>query len=164
MLNLNSLNKEQREAVMTVDGPLLVLAGAGSGKTRVLTYRIANLVLNHNVPPWAILAVTFTNKAAKEMKERVDKLLETPDSDMWVTTFHSFCAKILRFDIDRLGYDNRFVIYDDQDQNSVIADIIKQQNIDEKRFPKAMVRSRISEAKNSADSPEAYLFESGSDG
>ena len=143
MLNLNSLNKEQLEAVRTVDGPLLVLAGAGSGKTRVLTYRIANLVKNHGVPPWAILAVTFTNKAAKEMKERVDKLLETPDSDMWVTTFHSFCAKILRFDIDRLGFDNRFVIYDDQDQNSVIADIMKQQCIDEKRFPKGMIRGRI---------------------
>ena len=105
MLNLNSLNKQQREAVETVGGPLLVLAGAGSGKTRVLTYRIANLVLNHNVAPWSILAVTFTNKAAKEMKARVDKLLDMPGSDMWVTTFHSFCAKILRFDIDKL-YDS----------------------------------------------------------
>ena len=164
MLNLNSLNKEQLEAVRTTEGPLLVLAGAGSGKTRVLTYRIANLVLNHNVPAWAILAVTFTNKAAKEMKQRVDKLLGTPDSDMWVTTFHSFCAKILRIDIDRLGYDNRFVIYDDQDQNSVIADIMKQQNIDEKRFPKGMIRGKISEAKNSSESVESYLFQSGDTG
>lgn len=164
MLNLNSLNKQQREAVMSIDGPLLVLAGAGSGKTRVLTYRIANLVKNHNVPTWSILAVTFTNKAAKEMKDRVDKLLEIPDSDMWVTTFHSFCAKILRFDIDKLGYDNRFVIYDDQDQNSLIADILKQHGIDEKKFSKGMVRSRISEAKNSSESPETYLFESGNDG
>ena len=164
MLNLNSLNKEQLEAVMSIDGPLLVLAGAGSGKTRVLTYRIANLVKNHNVPPWAILAVTFTNKAAREMKERVDRLLETPDSDMWVTTFHSFCAKILRIDIDRLGYDSRFVIYDDQDQNSLIADIMKQHNIDEKRFPKGMIRASISEAKNSSESPESYLFASGDAG
>ena len=161
MLNLNSLNKQQREAVETVGGPLLVLAGAGSGKTRVLTYRIANLVLNHNVAPWSILAVTFTNKAAKEMKARVDKLLDMPGSDMWVTTFHSFCAKILRFDIDKLNYDNRFVIYDEQDQNSVISDVMKQLNIDEKRFPKNMIRSRISEAKNSSSPVEAYLLSSG---
>lgn len=160
-MNLHLLNKEQLEAVKTVDGPLLVLAGAGSGKTRVLTYRIANLIENHGVAPWSILALTFTNKAAKEMKERTDKLIGKPNSDMWVTTFHSFCAKILRFDIDKLGYDNRFVIYDDQDQNSVITDLMKQCNIDEKRHPKGLIRSRISEAKNSSSSPEAYLLEGG---
>lgn len=160
MLNLNSLNKEQFEAATTIDGPLLVLAGAGSGKTRVLTYRIANLVLNHGVPPWAILAVTFTNKAAREMKERVDKLLDTPSSDMWVTTFHSFCVKVLRSDIDKLELDRSFTIYDDQDQNSVIADIMKQQSIDDKKFPKARFRAMISEAKNSSDRPEAYIMES----
>lgn len=160
MLNLNSLNKQQLEAVQTTEGPLLVLAGAGSGKTRVLTYRIANLVINHNVPAWAILAVTFTNKAAKEMKERADKLLGTPDSDMWVTTFHSFCAKLLRIDIDKLGFDNHFTIYDDQDQNSVIDEVSKQLGVDEKRYPKGMIRSRISEAKNSSENPEHYLFES----
>lgn len=159
MLNLKSLNKEQYEAATTIDGPLLVLAGAGSGKTRVLTYRIANLVLNHGIPAWAILAVTFTNKAAKEMKERVDKLLDTPSSDMWVTTFHSFCVKILRSDIDKLGFDRGFTIYDDQDQNSIIADIMKQQNIDEKKLPKARFRAMISEAKNSSERPETYIME-----
>ncbi len=159
MLNLKSLNKEQYEAATTIDGPLLVLAGAGSGKTRVLTYRIANLVLNHGIPAWAILAVTFTNKAAKEMKERVDKLLDTPSSDMWVTTFHSFCVKILRSDIDKLGFDRGFTIYDDQDQSSIIADIMKQQNIDEKKLPKARFRAMISEAKNSSERPETYIME-----
>ncbi len=164
MLNLNSLNKEQREAVETIEGPLLVLAGAGSGKTRVLTYRIANLVLNHSVPPWAILAVTFTNKAAREMKERVDRLLDQTDSDMWVTTFHSFCARVLRIDISRLGYDSHFVIYDEQDQSSMLTDLLKQHNIDEKRFPKAMIRAKISEAKNSSEPVESYLFQTGDSG
>lgn len=161
MINLNLLNKEQRKAVETIDGPLLVLAGAGSGKTRVLTYRIANLVENHHVPTWAILALTFTNKAAKEMKERTDKLLGTNDSDMWVTTFHAFCAKILRFDIDKLGFDSRFVIYDDQDQSQVIADLMKQCNIDEKLCGKGRIRSVISEAKNSSESPDAYISQCG---
>ena len=161
MINLNLLNKEQRKAVETIDGPLLVLAGAGSGKTRVLTYRIANLVENHHVPTWAILALTFTNKAAKEMKERTVKLLGTNDSDMWVTTFHAFCAKILRFDIDKLGFDSRFVIYDDQDQSQVIADLMKQCNIDEKLCGKGRIRSVISEAKNSSESPDAYISQCG---
>ncbi|MBR3298216.1 MAG: UvrD-helicase domain-containing protein [Clostridia bacterium] len=159
MLDLKSLNKEQYEAATTFDGPLLVLAGAGSGKTRVLTYRIANLILNHGVPPWAILAVTFTNKAAREMKERVDNLLGTPNSDMWVTTFHSFCVRVLRGDIDKLGIERSFTIYDDQDQNSVIADIMKQMKIDEKEMSKASIRSIISEAKNSSERPEAYILE-----
>lgn len=161
MLNLNLLNKEQREAVETVDGPLLVLAGAGSGKTRVLTYRIANLIENHGVAPWSILALTFTNKAAKEMKERTDKLIGIEDSDMWVTTFHSFCVRVLRIDIDRLGYDSRFVIYDEQDQNGIIKDIVSPQIFDEKRMSKGLVRSMISQAKNSGESPERFLLDSG---
>lgn len=166
MLNLRLLNTEQLEAVKTIEGPLLVLAGAGSGKTRVLTYRIANLIVNHDVAPWRILALTFTNKAAKEMKERTDKLLSNASgSDMWVTTFHSFCAKILRFDIDKLGFDKRFVIYDDQDQTSLITDLMKQHNIDDKQLSKGTIKAKISEAKNSSDSPEAYLSESnGSNG
>lgn len=161
MLNLNLLNKEQREAVETVDGPLLVLAGAGSGKTRVLTYRIANLIENHGVAPWSILALTFTNKAAKEMKERTDKLIGIEESDMWVTTFHSFCVRVLRIDIDRLGYDSRFVIYDEQDQNGIIKDIVSPQIFDEKRMSKGLVRSMISQAKNSGESPERFLLDSG---
>lgn len=161
MLNLNLLNKEQREAVETVDGPLLVLAGAGSGKTRVLTYRIANLIENHGVAPWSILALTFTNKAAKEMKERTDKLIGIEESDMWVTTFHSFCVRVLRIDIDRLGYDSRFVIYDEQDQNGIIKDIVSPQIFDEKRISKGLVRSMISQAKNSGESPERFLLDSG---
>ena len=161
MLNLNLLNKEQREAVETVDGPLLVLAGAGSGKTRVLTYRIANLIENHGVAPWSILALTFTNKAAKEMKERTDKLIGIEESDMWVTTFHSFCVRVLRIDIDRLGYDSRFVIYDEQDQNGIIKDIVSPQIFDEKRMSNGLVRSMISQAKNSGESPERFLLDSG---
>ena len=161
MLNLNLLNKEQREAVETVDGPLLVLAGAGSGKTRVLTYRIANLIENHGVAPWSILALTFTNKAAKEMKERTDNLIGIEESDMWVTTFHSFCVRVLRIDIDRLGYDSRFVIYDEQDQNGIIKDIVSPQIFDEKRMSKGLVRSMISQAKNSGESPERFLLDSG---
>lgn len=157
MLNLNLLNKEQRDAVETITGPLLVLAGAGSGKTRVLTYRIANLIQNHGVPPWSILALTFTNKAAREMKERTDKLIGQDDSDMWVTTFHSFCSRVLRSDIDKLGYESRFVIYDEQDQNSIIAEAMKANNIDEKHLSKGSIRSKISEAKNSGENPESYI-------
>ncbi|MBO4384699.1 MAG: UvrD-helicase domain-containing protein [Clostridia bacterium] len=158
MTDLSKLNPPQREAVETVDGPLLVLAGAGSGKTRVLTYRIANLIENHGVRPWEILALTFTNKAAKEMCDRTEKLTGVSARDMWVTTFHSFSARVLRFDIDALGtYTNRFTIYDDGDQETVINDIIKKAGFDEKRFSKALVRSRISEAKNSGEDPVMYL-------
>lgn len=164
MINLNLLNKEQREAVEWVDGPLLVLAGAGSGKTRVLTYRIANLIDNHGVAPWSILALTFTNKAAREMKERTERLTGISDSGMWITTFHAFCARILRIEYDSIGYDRQFTIYDDQDQSALIGELIKNQGLDEKRFSKAMVRSMISEAKNSSDAPERYLFETGSNG
>ena len=154
MIDFSTLNPPQREAVETVDGPLLVLAGAGSGKTRVLTYRIANLIENHGVYPSRILALTFTNKAAAEMRERTEKLTGISAKDMWVTTFHSFCAKILRFDIEALGtHTSRFTIYDDGDQNTVITDIIKKMGLDEKRVPKGYVRSLISEAKNSSDRP-----------
>ena len=162
MLDLSTLNPPQREAVESTDGPLLVLAGAGSGKTRVLTYRIANLIENHGVRPWQILALTFTNKAATEMRERTEKLTGVDAKDMWVTTFHSFCAKVLRFDIDALGvYTSQFTIYDDGDQNTVISDILKKLGVDEKRVPKGYVRSLISEAKNSSESPERYLSEVG---
>ncbi len=163
MLNLNLLNKEQREAVECVYGPLLVLAGAGSGKTRVLTYRIANLVENYKIKPSAILALTFTNKAAREMRERTERLISSDISEMWVTTFHSFCLRVLRIDIDRLGYDRNFVIYDEQDQNTIISESIKDCNADENKYSKGMVRSAISRAKNSNEPPERFLLES-SDG
>ena len=160
MIDLSTLNPPQREAVTTVDGPLLVLAGAGSGKTRVLTYRIANLIEKHGVRPWQILALTFTNKAAAEMRERTEKLTGADAKDMWVMTFHSFCARVLRYDIECLGvYTSQFTIYDDNDQNTVIADIIKKMGLDEKRVPKNYIRSLISEAKNSSDRPEHYLSE-----
>ncbi|MCR5807997.1 MAG: UvrD-helicase domain-containing protein [Clostridiales bacterium] len=158
MLDLSTLNPPQREAVQTVEGPLLVLAGAGSGKTRVLTYRIANLIENHGVQPWRILALTFTNKAAAEMCERTEKLTGVSAKDMWVTTFHSFCARVLRYDIAELGgFTSRFTIYDDGDQNTVIGDIIKKLGLDEKRASKQYVRSLISKAKNSGANPEAFL-------
>ena len=162
MIDFTTLNPPQREAVETVDGPLLVLAGAGSGKTRVLTYRIANLIENHGVRPWQILALTFTNKAASEMRERTERLTGISAKDMWVTTFHSFCAKLLRFEIEALGtYTRNFTIYDDGDQNTVITDIIKKMGLDEKRVPKNYVRSLISEAKNSTERPEEYIYETG---
>ena len=160
MIDLSTLNPPQREAVQTVDGPLLVLAGAGSGKTRVLTYRIANLIENHGVRPWQILALTFTNKAANEMRERTEKLTGISAKDMWVMTFHSFCARILRMDIDALGtHTGSFTIYDDNDQNTVISDIIKSLGFDEKRVSKTVIRSLISEAKNASDDPAQYLSE-----
>jgi len=117
------LNDRQREAVFHTEGPLLVLAGAGSGKTRALTHRIAYLIEEKNVSPWNILAITFTNKAAGEMKERVAKLVEYGDS-VWVATFHSTCVRILRRYIDRLGYDTDFTIYDSDDQKSVLKQVI----------------------------------------
>ena len=162
MLDLSTLNPPQKEAVLYTEGPLLVLAGAGSGKTRVLTYRIANLIENHGVSPWHILALTFTNKAASEMRERTERLTGLDARDMWVTTFHSFCAKVLRFDIEALGaFSREFTIYDDADQNTVIADIIKRMGLDEKRIPKGYVRSLISEAKNSGENAERYIAEVG---
>lgn len=162
MIDLSKLNPPQKEAVLYTEGPLLVLAGAGSGKTRVLTYRIANLIENHGVAPWHILALTFTNKAAAEMRERTEKLTGLEARDMWVTTFHSFCAKVLRFDIEALGTRTHdFTIYDDADQNTLIGEIIKRLGIDEKRAPKGYVRSLISEAKNSSEDPQHYIAEVG---
>ena len=162
MLDISTLNPPQKEAVLQTEGPLLVLAGAGSGKTRVLTYRIANLIENRGIAPWRILALTFTNKAAAEMRERTEKLTGVSAKDMWVTTFHSFCARVLRFDIEALGlYTHDFTIYDDADQNTVIAEIIKKMGLDEKKVPKNYIRGIISEAKNSSEIPERYISEVG---
>lgn len=144
----DSLNPQQKEAVLHVSGPLLVLAGAGSGKTRVLTHRIANLIHSHGVHPARILAVTFTNKAATEMKDRLKLLVGEKSSSLWVSTFHSACVRILRSHADRLGYPKNFTIYDEQDSRSTMKSILKELSIDEKRYPIGMFLSAIDKAKN----------------
>lgn len=145
---LSGLNPKQQEAVKATDGPLLIMAGAGSGKTRVLTHRIAYLIREKGVAPWNILAITFTNKAAREMKERVASLVGPIADDIWISTFHSMCVRILRKDIDRIGYNRNFTILDATDQLSVIKDILKNQNIDPKKFDPRSILGSISSAKN----------------
>ena len=162
-MDLSILNNEQRAAVECLDGPLLVLAGAGSGKTRVLTYRIANLI-EHGVKPWNVLALTFTNKAAAEMRERAAALVGEGAEEMWVTTFHSCCAKMLRIDCDRLGYERNFTIYADSDQMKVIGDILKDMGMNEKNMPKREMKERISNAKNKSLNPEQFLADTYADG
>ena len=142
------MNKEQKEAIVTTDGPLIVMAGAGSGKTRVLTHRIAYLLEEKDVPSYNILAITFTNKAAKEMRERVDKLIKEDTSHMWISTFHAMCVRILRRDIDKIGYDKSFSILDTTDQLSVVRDVLKKRNIDVKRYPPRQFLNYISSNKN----------------
>ncbi|KPU45939.1 ATP-dependent DNA helicase PcrA [Oxobacter pfennigii] len=157
MLDLASLNKEQREAVLTTDGPLLILAGAGSGKTRVLTYRIAHLILDKNEYPGSIMAITFTNKAAGEMKERIHRLIGEVTNEMWIGTFHSICMRILRRDIDKIGYKRNFVIYDSSDQQTLLRRCMKELNIDDKIYPQKWVQESISKAKNELIYPDKYL-------
>ncbi|MDF2530961.1 MAG: pcrA2 [Clostridia bacterium] len=153
MNDLQMLNPEQKEAVLHTEGPLLILAGAGSGKTRVLTYRIAYMIEEKGINPWNILAITFTNKAAKEMKERVGHLIGSTQ-DMWISTFHASCARILRKDIERLGdYKSNFVIFDTKDQEAVIKDCLKELNLNEKNFPFKAVSATISNAKNLLEDP-----------
>lgn len=153
---LNQLNKEQREAVEHIEGPLMVIAGAGSGKTRVLTYRIAHLI-NQGIDPFSILALTFTNKAAREMKERISKIIGDKEaSNIWMGTFHSVFARILRMEADRINYPRNFTIYDTQDSRSVIRDVIKSMNLDDKVYKPANVFGRISAAKNNLIGPEEY--------
>ena len=154
---LNKLNTQQREAVEHINGPLLVLAGAGSGKTRVLTSRIAYMINNANVSPWNILAITFTNKAAREMQQRIEALVGSAANDMWVRTFHSACVRILRRDIDRLGYSAGFNIIDSDDQKSLVKECLKEIGFEEKQFPPRSVMSEISFAKDNLLSPEEYL-------
>ena len=124
MSSYELLNPKQKEAVFCTEGPLLILAGAGSGKTRVLTYRIAHLIEDEGVNPWNILAITFTNKAAEEMRQRVDNLVGFGAESVWVSTFHSACVRILRRFIDRLGYENHFTIYDTDDQKTLIKEVL----------------------------------------
>ena len=144
----DTLNKEQKEAVLHTEGPLLLLAGAGSGKTRVLTHRVAYLIDEMGVNPWNILAITFTNKAAQEMRERVDQIAGFGADQVWVATFHATCMRILRRHIDRLGYDTNFTIYDTDDQKTVIKQVCKRLNIDTKMYKERMLLSEISSAKD----------------
>lgn len=153
---LADLNEAQREAVMHVDGPLLVVAGAGSGKTRVLTYRIAYLMLEHGVPPYAIMAVTFTNKAAREMRERIESLVGSMAERVWMGTFHATCVQILRRHADAIGYSRDFLIFDTADQLTVIRECCKELNIDPKHLDPRAIRAEISQAKNERIDPEAY--------
>jgi len=162
-MDLSKLNREQRIAAETIEGPVLILAGAGSGKTRALTYRVANLI-DHGVPAWRILALTFTNKAAKEMKSRVADLIGPEAADeAWISTFHSTCARILRRDIEKIGYSRSFVIYDDDDQTRVIKEILKHENIDENFLPIREIRGKISDAKNKLLTQDEWFQKSARD-
>ena len=157
LVDIDSLNPAQREAVLTTEGPLLVLAGAGSGKTRVLTFRIAHMLGDLGVKPWQVLAITFTNKAAAEMRERLAALIPSGTRGMWVCTFHAMCVRMLREDADLLGYTGQFTIYDDDDSKRMVRDIMQALSIEQKQFPINMIRSKISSAKNAMIGPEDML-------
>ena len=160
---LQSLNPVQKEAASCTEGPLLILAGAGSGKTRVLTHRIAYLIEEKGVNPWNIMAITFTNKAAQEMRDRVDHLVEFGAESIWVATFHSSCVRILRRYIDRLGYDNHFTIYDTDDQKSVIRKAVKELDLDPKQYREGPLLGVISAAKNEMIEPQDFETQAGGD-
>lgn len=155
MIDLSLLNKEQRQAATKIDGPLLILAGAGSGKTRVLTYRIAYLI-EKGIYPGSILAITFTNKAAAEMKERVTKIVGDEAQKMWISTFHSSCVRMLRLDIDKLGYNKNFVIYDTSEQEKLIKECLKELNLDEKIYPPKDMLSKIGDQKDKLIDEDIY--------
>lgn len=152
----DTLNEQQKKGVFTTEGPVLILAGAGSGKTRVITHRIAYLIEEKQVNPWNIMAITFTNKAAAEMRERIDRLIGFGSESIWVSTFHSSCVRILRRFIDRLGYDNNFTIYDTDDQKTVMKEVCKRLNIDTKHIKEKAILSIISSAKNEMLSPDQF--------
>lgn len=153
-----SLNNMQQEAVYHTEGPLLILAGAGSGKTRVLTHRIAYLIAEKGVNPWNILAITFTNKAAQEMRERVDKIVGMDGGSVWVSTFHSTCVRILRRHADRIGYDNNFTIYDTDDQKTLMKDVCRRLNVDTKKYKERSLLAQISHAKDELITPDEMLL------
>jgi len=159
----DTLNPEQKRAVQHDKGPLIILAGAGSGKTRVLTHRIAYLIEHRDVNPWHILALTFTNKAAKEMRERVDKIVGYGSENIWVSTFHSTCVRILRRYIDTLGYDRNFTIYDSDDQKTLMREVCKYLSIDTKNIKERSLLSAISKAKDELITPEEFLLNAGGD-
>ena len=158
---LNGLNPEQQKAVKTTEGPLLIMAGAGSGKTRVLTHRIAYLMVEKQVNPYNILAITFTNKAAREMRERIKNIMGGAADEVWISTFHSMCVRILRRDIDRIGFNRNFTIFDTSDQLSVIKSILKDKNIDPKKFDPRAILGSISSAKNELIDAEEYAKTAG---
>ena len=158
-----SLNPAQKEAVLYTEGPLLVLAGAGSGKTRVLTHRIAYLIEEKGVNPWNIMAITFTNKAAGEMRDRVDKLVGYGSESIWVSTFHSSCVRILRRYIDRLGFEHNFTIYDTDDQKTIMKEVCKRLDVDTKIFKERDMLSAISKAKEEMVTPDEFRQNAGSD-
>ncbi len=160
---LKELNDKQYEAVVNYEGPSLVIAGAGSGKTKVLTYKIAYLIQQIGVKPWNILAITFTNKAANEMKQRIETLVGEVSKDMWIGTFHSICVRILRRYIDRIGFDSSFIIFDTSDQKTMIKNCLKDLNIDDKMFTDRSVQFEISNAKNEMLEPETYLARANGD-
>ena len=153
---IEGLNDKQKEAVLATEGPCLVIAGAGSGKTKVLTHKIAYLISEKNVKPYNILAITFTNKAASEMKQRVEKIVGDVAQEMWMGTFHSICVRILRRFVDRIGFDTSFLIFDTSDQKTVVKECLKALNIDDKAFSDRSVLSEISNAKNEMLTPKAY--------
>ena len=153
---IEGLNDKQKEAVLATEGPCLVIAGAGSGKTKVLTHKIAYLISEKNVKPYNILAITFTNKAASEMKQRVEKIVGDVAQEMWMGTFHSICVKILRRYIDRIGYKTDFVIFDTSDQKTLIKECIKALKVDDKLFTDRGVPTEISNGKNEMLEPKAY--------
>ena len=163
MSDPGTLNKKQQEAVECTEGPLLILAGAGSGKTRVLTYRIAHLIEDCGVNPWNILAITFTNKAAGEMRERVDRIVGYGSESVWVSTFHSACVRILRRYIDRLGYDTNFTIYDTEDQKTVMKGVCRRLELDPKIYKERAVLSVISNAKNEYITPNEFQLQARGD-
>ena len=160
----DTLNDRQKEAVFYTEGPLLILAGAGSGKTRVLTHRIAYLIAEKGINPWNILAITFTNKAAHEMRERVDRIAgNVGGGSVWVSTFHSTCVRILRRHIDRLGYDNNFTIYDADDQKTLMKEICRKMNIDTKKVKERALLAQISHAKDELLNPDEMEMNAGAD-
>src|SRR5215210_2452006 len=154
---LNELNEQQREAVTHKEGPIMIVAGAGSGKTKVLTTRIAHLMSEHKIDAFNILALTFTNKAAAEMKERVEKILGNTDArNLYIGTFHSVFARILRGEAQKIGFPNNFTIYDTDDSRSVLKTVINELNLDDKHYKPNIVHNRISSAKNALVGPDEY--------
>ncbi len=160
---IEGLNNKQKEAVLQTEGPCLVIAGAGSGKTKVLTHKIAYLIAEKNIAPWNILSITFTNKAANEMKERIEKLVGDVAKDIWMGTFHSICVRILRKYIDRIGFDSSFLIFDTSDQRTLVKECLKALNVDDKMFTDRSVLAEISNAKNEMLEPNTYSVKYASD-